>query len=579
MARDWFVDGDNGNNGNDATAGQPQTSMFNLADLFGGPQPGDTVYLAGWIFEDGDYPVALDGVTIKQDPNGAPWRFWSGVLAGTGWASIGGGVYTKTLATGLTLCNPGFAVNYRTTFDALGGKGWLATQANAAAVAGVTYGAHYDSGTGLATIKPGVDPNTNEITFHIGNRDVFRCDDLHDCDWQDYAACGCYYGAGVGYGCKIQGYNNTFSISMLADLGYHSFGIVAGANNRNNTITIKSDAFIGGAFDGATVFVIHSLDGVTGDSNNIVKGASRNAKPTIRISKPRDPSGAEFSAAFGYTAAYSHTSGVGTITGITWQDFEVDYLNRIGSCIGGADCADPTDEQDWRTFGIRIVRVNDLNAKRNVLGANGTSHGGLGFSQCRHNFPTPSDTNTSYYTSYHTILLSGCVIDSMTDAVLFGIFAGVAQRLLLVNCTVLMRTPTVAAQAIFNHPFGTADVECWRTLFAFKRGAGSTKLPYQGSPTIAFHDCAYYGFSSTAQDTDPGKVVLVTNPFVDIDVGGELTPAARLLLKKPAPLGKGVIGFNGVPDQGYIGAYQYAGGVVQALGAPSQIGLGLGIGL
>lgn len=406
--------GSTGSDGVDSAAGTLAAPLLTIAAALARIGPYDTVYLDG-VFEELHNYLRAPYSSIKQWP-GASFTFQvrgDKTLTGSGWTSLGGGVYTLTVNPGSAFSIVGLTQNSgrwgATTYSVLTDgdyDGYLTPKASAVGLAAGEY--NWNSGTNLLTARfyGDADPSTlSRITY---------------CRTSTVAGPGSQYGSALfieADGCTVDGgdwvnfldYNigkgNTISGGFGASNGgcryvtvknatFHGYGwhaVVWGDKvcqyNQVNDCTFYATNGDNGSGDYGIAVTFRSGNGSTGlgDDYKIIARANRctvYARRPVKTSSGGVPTAylpmpaGSTSLAGGFHCHTTTSAGDEPVYDAQFTDCTVYYDNVAGAARGtglrGVDGKDvaTADEQDPTKYGIRYVRCQQLGGDRLETGDN-----------------------------------------------------------------------------------------------------------------------------------------------------------------------------------------------------------------
>jgi hypothetical protein len=385
----------NGVTGSDANNGLSRAAAFkNLSAFQAVAANGDTCYVAGRCYKAVGTTQHLflsskSNISILQDPEGDQCYLIGGTLVpDVNWTAGAGAFYEATIATGLTI--NGVSCEWINSQLADGRRyGWMHLEANAAAVnGGGTQGQYfYTSGTGVLRVCSISEAVPTNIVYHISaGGNGIRLDGCSNCVISGIK--------GGGFPTNSQGHlvrlNDCTACTVVNceawDCGGHAF------SDESRTTVSAGNTFVNchsyGLHEGGTHHVSH------GSGTNVADASYDGCR--IVMSRYLGGDGTTLAGLGnpGQVGIYSHTSGGGTITGLTVRnctitDAETTGLGSNGNKIISVD-NNTTVPANGKTMSQYAVKVYDSTFTIKTRWYQNLTSESYAFERCRFNNTTGS---------------------------------------------------------------------------------------------------------------------------------------------------------------------------------------------
>lgn len=606
-----FVRGEQGVTGavgNDTTGdGTPSNPYATLAKAVAVALAGDTVVIDG-VFHERSTTWTQANLTVKAwDASRPPQVRGDEDIGDRGWTDSGSGYFTKNIGAGLTLY--GVTVNYgrygASTLRVLGDGdyyGHLHGQSTAAAAQAASQRYHYDSGTGLLTIRllADADPSDKVLTAcKAGHGMVFNGANptvagLEFCLFMET-------GAGNGYGVLV---NNTASGGAIDncrffDCGYHCAGFrsspAASAVNCVIRNCLGYGLAGGTSGDRPTLWVFYGA----GASNTVSGCVGSNLTGKCRLPLMEDGASQVplFNATLSNAAndiggAHTHTDGSATVTDVLYDrcTFAYDASGARGNPITGANATSaPSDPEIWKTYAVRYDRITVTGGQSLLFTQDGSYIG------VRHLHAALPNAATDIHTAGIKLnstrfLMDGCVVLQDGGGATFPRqiyrFGGTSNAARFLNCS-LVDYGANAGNTRFAMVLHSSDTLVMRQVLVWwsvdsKTNGWLFNGPAAGSMT--FQDCwfpldARVGANNWSTDTTINTkaefaavyTTCVYNTDPQITAAANAEPSAGGAARTGTfTVRRRHVGINRRPGNGTVGAYQYG-----AAGASLDLGVSL----
>lgn len=355
----WYVNATVGDDTNSGTStALPFATIAKVATVAGS---GDTIYFNGIFRINAQVTFnQLSNVNYLAEPGATTAQIRWERLAGTGWTSLGGNRWSKTLPTGLGSGGGSSAVlgeflfQWNTTTDSSGRPtGHLQYIAGS----GTANSYDYNNATGATTINVSGSPNgaTTDVSYSVGNNCVAIFIEGGSGNRIDGLTFALHCATGTSYGIQVHANHDTTIVNCtFYDAQWHHAGFlnhtvdgIAGVNN-----VFDSCVFFGGA--GGLGLSVHYAQ-----TSSVAANGARWIDCIFHSHRYLDPTGTTMSGQVANTqyGALAHGDSSGAIAdimldGCTW----IEYESGGTLCSLGNLPAAPAPSWTWGDYAARLDR-------------------------------------------------------------------------------------------------------------------------------------------------------------------------------------------------------------------------------